>query len=202
MKIATSIVAIALTAAAVGCAKNEPQAQGAQYAPSGAQGQPYAANCPLSQLTDVHASVADVHDGVAITFTVPESELSYLRDDVKAMKDANDDRGDAFAACPCAAAGMTQPYGSTENMPSGNQSSNGPNASTSGQSGQTAMQPGQTGMTGMRVAAKASVDDIPTGSVLKLTTKDSSQVQMLRDQAHSEVQALRHSCFGTNMNNP
>lgn len=163
MRIAGSIIGIALAAALGACAHHNVQSAGAQAPQEGA-----AASCALAQLKGVHASVADIHDGVAITFTGPESGLDQLRDNVKAMADANDKQGDAFAVCPCA---QPTALGSAEPMP--------------GEAAATTIP-----------RAESKVEETSTGAILKLTTKDNSQIAALRAMARKNVHAFKKACLG------
>jgi hypothetical protein len=58
-----------------------------------------AAACPLAQLPEVGATVADISNGVVVTFVGPPAEQGILRASVDAMVAANAERGDPFAAC-------------------------------------------------------------------------------------------------------
>jgi len=95
----------ALAGALVACAHHEPAGATAPqgYSPI-ASLRGGAGTCPLAKLQGVHATLSDIHRGIAITFTAPASEVDKLRENVNAMVDANDKQGDAFAACPCGAA--------------------------------------------------------------------------------------------------
>jgi hypothetical protein len=176
MRTAGSILGIVLAAALGACAHHNAQNAGAQNpSQGGTTAQGTAATCPLAQLHGINATVTDIHEGVAVTFTGPKDQLDQLRDNVKAMGDANDKQGDAFAACPCgverggaAEAQGAKPY----------------------QTGQTSMQ----GVTRM-VPADSKVDEIPTGAVLKLTAKNKGDVGKLRQDVRRDVQALRAGCL-------
>jgi hypothetical protein len=124
----------------------------------------------MAALPGVHALVADIRDGVAITFTAPEGELDQLRNDVHAMADANDAQGGAFAACPCAEA----PPGAAEKMPT------------------TALE--QAATQPLRVKAVAKVDEIATGAVLKLTAKDHKDINALRAEVRDDLHAFKKNC--------
>jgi hypothetical protein len=124
----------------------------------------------MAKLPGVHAIVADIRDGVAITFTAPEGELDQLRNDVHAMADANDAKGGAFAACPCAEA----PPGAAEKMPA------------------TALE--QAATQPLRVKAVAKVDEIATGAVLKLTAKDHKDINALRAEVRDDLHAFKKNC--------
>jgi hypothetical protein len=175
---AGSILGVTLFAAALAaCAHHNAQSAGGK---TPEQPQAVAAGtCSLAQLRGVHASVADIRGGVAIALTGPHNELDKLRDNVKAMVDANDKHGDAFAACPCALAGR---IGAAEAMPS-----------EPGQRGRTSMQPGTGGTALPRADAK--FESASTGAVLRLTAKDSSHVDALRAAARQDVRVLRKSCL-------
>lgn len=180
MRTAGSILGIALALALGACAHHNAQG-GAQAAqPGGA----VAAACPMAQLRGVHATVADIKDGVAITFTAPESERDQLRDNVKAMIDANDKQGDAFASCPCAQGGGGA-MGTAEAMPG-----------EKGERGQTAMQPGTGTLVAVTIMPRADAkeEDISTGAILRLTAKDGSQVTALRKVARNDVHAFKKTC--------
>lgn len=167
MRTAGSILGIVLAAALGACAHH--QAQTAAQAPSQAQ---VAAACPIAQIPGVHASVADINKGVAITFTGPQNALDQLRDNVHKMADANDKQGDAFAVCPCAS--MTA-QGAAEAMP--------------GQAGAVQALPLKS------IRANSSVRDIDTGAVLKLEAKNKGDVQALRDAVRQNVRGLREGCL-------
>jgi hypothetical protein len=121
--------------------------------------------------------VADIRDGVAITFTGPQGELEQLRDNVQAMADANDKKGDAFAACPCGVS--ERAMGAAESMPADHGS-----AETGGR--QTSVKP----------LADAKVDDIPTGAVLRLKAKDATEAAALRSATRENLRAMRKNCLG------
>jgi hypothetical protein len=124
----------------------------------------------MAKLPGVHAILADIRDGVAITFTAPEGELDQLRNDVHAMADANDAKGGAFAACPCAEAAP----GAAEKMPA------------------TAVE--QAGTQPLRIKATAKVDEIATGAVLKLTAKDHKDINALRSEVRDDLHAFKKNC--------
>lgn len=194
MRTAGSILGILLAGALGACAHHNAQNAGAQ-APNQAQPQMASAGtCPLAQLPGVHATVADIGDGVAITFTAPQSELDQLRQNVHAMADSNDKQGDPFAACPCGQAGAG---GSAEPMPS-DQSGSGTygayGSSNSGQMNQGAQMNQGTTMAQIP-AADAKVDEIPTGAVLELQSKDKTQISALRMNVRQNVHALKQGCL-------
>jgi hypothetical protein len=120
--------------------------------------------------------VADIRDGVAITFTGPSGALDQLRANVHAMKDANDKQKDAFASCPCAARAI---LGAAERMPE----------KALGEKPLGATQPRAT------YVAIAKVDDTTTGAILKLTAKDKADVQALRTAVREDVRELHKSCL-------
>jgi hypothetical protein len=138
---------------------------------------PAAASCPLAQLHGVRATVADTKDGVAITFVAPEVEVKQLRQNVHDMADANDTKNDPFASCPC---GSQRPMGVAEAMPS--------------ESG--------TRTTVIKPLAAATVDETPSGAVLRLTAKDKSQVEALRTAARDNIRAIRRNCLGQTSSQP
>jgi hypothetical protein len=167
MRTAGSFLGIALAAAlGVACASSTQGPTGPEHAYN-----PVAGRCPLAQLQGVHAGVSDTKDGVAITFTAPEVEVKQLRDNVHAMADANDKKNDPFAACPC---GSQRAMGAAETMP--------------GESGSRT--------TLVKPLAEATVDETPTGAVLKLSATDKSQVDVLRTAARENIRAIRRNCLG------
>jgi hypothetical protein len=174
MRTAGTIFGVALAALMGGCAHETAQAPGVQ-----AQAQGTVTSCPLAQLRGVHATVADIQDGVAITFTAPQSEVDALKQDIHAMADANDKMGDAFAFCPCAETGPAP--GAAEAMPS--------------EPGAT---PGERSIQGAPRAmppASAKVEEISTGAILRLNAKDSSQIGALRSTVRQNMHTLRRACF-------
>ncbi len=174
MRIAGTILGIACAAALAACAHHNAQSAGAQTGGAQAGGQ-VAAACPLTQIQGVHATVADIPNGVAITFTGSHEQVDQLRKNVHDMADANDKQGDAFAACPCAEGAGA--LGSAEAMPS--------------ETGSTAMQAGPTALP----RADSKVDDIETGAILRLTAKDNTQVSALRSTVRQDVHALKRACL-------
>jgi hypothetical protein len=83
----------------------------------------------MAQLRDIQAFVSDMNDGVAITFTAPYAEVDQLRQNVRAMADAQDMMGNAFAACPC---GQGLGTGVAEAMPGDMNSGSGSFSSGTG----------------------------------------------------------------------
>jgi hypothetical protein len=174
MRTAGLIVGAALAAAVGACAHRNVMPGGAAQAGGAAEPQ----GCPLAQLQGIHATVADIRDGVAITFTGPQGELDQLRDNVQAMAEANDKKGDAFAACPCGVS--ERAMGAAESMPADH------GATETGGRPSTAQKP----------LAEAKVDDIPTGAVLKLKAKDPAETKALREATRENLRAIRKNCLG------
>jgi hypothetical protein len=164
MRTAGYVLCTLLAAAVGGCAHGTPGPTQA------AQAKAAAPTCPLAKLSNVHAIVADIRDGVAITFTAPEGELDQLRNNVHAMAEANDAKSDVFAACPCAEA----PPGAAEKMPA------------------TALE--QAATQPLRVKAEAKVDEIATGAVLRLTAKDHKDINALRAEVKDDLHAFKKNC--------
>jgi hypothetical protein len=129
----------------------------------------------MARLLGVHATVADIRDGVAITFTGPAGELEQLRANVHAMAEANDKKKDAFAACPCA---QRAALGSAEKMPA--------------EKGAATALPSTRPVA---LLATAKVDETATGAILKLTAKDKADVAALRNTVREDVHTLRKSCL-------
>lgn len=178
MRIAALIGSVVLTGALAACAHHPSTSASAPqgYSPTGA-----AASCPLAQLRNVNATVTDIDKGSAITFTAPKSQVKQLRDNIHAMADAQDKMGDAFAYCPCSEIGGVA-AGAAE---------------AQGQSmGQT------SGQAINKVAASSSVEEIPTGAILKLVAKNDHDVQTLRSQIRNDVDALNRSCLNIPSQNP
>jgi hypothetical protein len=176
MRTSGSILGVVLAAALSACAHHN-AAQGTAQVPGEAQAYgPSATGCPLAQLKGIHTSVTDTRDGVAITFTAPQSEVDQLRDNVHAMADANDKYGDAFAICPCAAG--EHAAGRAERMPGG---------------GELPTQAPMRTM-GEKPAADAKVEETPTGAVLRLSAKDTTQARELRAAVRENTRALRKNC--------
>jgi hypothetical protein len=167
MRTAGYVLCTLLAAAAGACAHAAPAPTQA-----GAQAKAATPSCPLTKLPGVRATVADIRDGVAITFTAPEGELDQLRNNIHAMADANDSKHDAFAECPCAAPPSA---GAAEKMPSPAYE-------------QLATQP-------QRIKAEAKVDEIATGAVLKLTAKDHKDINALRAEVREDLHALKNNCL-------
>lgn len=177
MRVAGPTLGIVLAAALGACAHHNTAQGGAQAPEEGQASAPGATGCPLAQLQGIHAAVTDTAEGVAITFVAPKGEVDALRDNVHAMADANDKRGDAFAACACAA--PRGALGAAESMPEQG----------------AAAQPGHA--TAEKPLADSKVQETPTGAVLKLSAKDRTQVGALRSAARETVRELRKNCFGS-----
>lgn len=173
MRIAGLIGSVVVVGALAACAHtNQPNAAAPQgYSPTSG------VSCPLAQLTGVKAVVTDIDKGSAITFTAPKSEIDQLRDNVHAMADANDKQGDAFASCPCASGGRM-----------GNAEQQGGNQGTLGSTNVQA--PNYSA-----VKADSSVEEIPTGAILKLKAQKKGDVQTLRSEVRSNVDSLNRSCL-------
>jgi hypothetical protein len=189
MRKAGTILGIALAAALGACMQHNAGTASGEAQTSGlAQG-----GCPMTQLRGVHATVADIKGGVAITFTGPEGEIDRLRDGVRTMAKSNDQQGDAFAVCPCSE--MNTTTGQAEAMPreSSTSSSGQP---YSGGRGQTAMQGSNaSNVIGSMPLAKAKVDEIPTGAILLLTASDEAQASNLRSTVRQDVRAMKQGCM-------
>jgi hypothetical protein len=178
MRLAGPTLGIVLAAALGACAHQTSAQGGAQAPEEGQASAASAAGCPLAQLQGVHAAVTDTPDGVAITFAAPKGEVDALRGNVHAMADTNDKRGDAFAACACAA--PRGALGAAESMPE------------QGGGGAAAQ---AEHATKERPLADAKVTETPTGAVLKLSAKEKSQVGALRSFTRENVRELRKNCF-------
>jgi len=168
MNTAGSIFGLALVAALGACARTGPQPGTASTGSS----RMTASACPLAKIPGIHSTVADIHNGVAITFTAPQGEVSALRENVRAMNDANNKKGDAFAECACGRKGS---MGSAESMPSSDGSS---------------------------PMADSNVEEISTGAIITFTAKDEKQVSALRSTVRGNVRALRNQCMGGSNQSP
>jgi hypothetical protein len=142
-----------------------------------ARGPAIVPTCPLAQLHNLDGSVTNTPDGVAITFTGPHDDLDQIRSNVRAMQDANNRRGDAFAACPC---GRAPSAGAAE--------AQGVNRE---RGGRTSMQPTPPRIP---VLADATVQEIPTGAVLRLTARNKGDIGFLRNQARENVNGILTTC--------
>jgi hypothetical protein len=230
MKTLGSLVVATACATLLGCS-HESQT-GSVSEPYTAQSQSVSTGCPVHGQSDVQATVSDMQDGVAITFSGQQRELDSLRATLRAMDEANASRGDAFASCPCIyerGAAASQPgssygsspqsgYGSTPQSSYGGGPSSsyggGPSSSYGGNpaygayggsqepmTGTQGQRPGSQGQSMMQpvaaVPAETSIEDTPTGGVLKLRAKDPSQLQALRDQVRQNVMAMQRGCVGS-----
>jgi hypothetical protein len=178
MKTAGPLLGIVLVAALGACVHTYTRS----VVPIGvsARAREIAPTCPLAQLHNLDGSVTNTPDGVAITFTGPHDDLDQIRDNVHAMEDANRRRGDAFAACPC---GRAPSAGAAE--------AQGANPE---RGGRTSMQPTRPSRP---IAADASVREIPTGAVLRLTARNRGEIGALRNQARENVEGILTTCRQT-----
>jgi hypothetical protein len=135
------------------------------------------ANCPLAMVPGVRTMVQDTPDGVQIVAVGPEGQVDSIRQNVRAMATTNNNQGDPFAPCSCA----LEAPGATESMPS----------STPYASLQAAR---------LIPLSSASVEQIPSGGILKLTAKDPNQVNSLRTRTREEVSALRNCLYNAESN--
>jgi hypothetical protein len=155
-------------------------------------------------------AVTDTPDGAAITFSAVTPDLDQLRSDIRAMDQANVRQGDAFAACSCV---MNSGLDRTEYKNGSASGTGGDTSRMNGTSGvgestwpsdanpQTNAPPGETQGQTMRqpmssVPADTSVDDTPTGGVLRFQARDPSQVQALREAVRSNLEAMQLGCGG------
>jgi hypothetical protein len=207
MKTLGSLVAVTACAALLGCSHEAQMSSVSE--PYTAQSESVGSGCPVHGQSDVQATVSDMQDGVAITFSGQQRELDSLRATLRAMDEANASRGDAFASCPCIyerGAAASQPmsgYGSNPSPSYGGSpsSSYGGNPSYGAYGGSGEPMTGSKGESMMQpmaaVPAETSIEDTPTGGVLKLRAKDPSQVQALRDQVRQNVMAMQRGCVGS-----
>jgi hypothetical protein len=162
----------------------------------------------------VSAVVSDRPDGAAITFSATPQALMTLRTGLRAMDRANSRQGDAFAACPCI---LESGLASRQAMPPGNAANATTTSSATAtnreawlyEGSPTAVSPASPiapaevdrGRTMMQpvasVPADTFVDDTPTGGVLRFRAKDPSQVQALREEVQTNVQAMAKGCTAT-----
>jgi len=166
MKNAGPLLGIVLVAALGACVHT----YGPSSASIGRSTRAIAPTCPLAQLHNLDGSVTNTPDGVAITFTGPHDDLDQIRSNVRAMVDANSRRGNPFAACPC---GRAPSAGAAE-----------------AQGGRTSMQPRPN----RPIAADASVSEIPTGAVLRLTARNKGDIGFLRSEARENVNGILTTC--------
>ncbi|HEY3821635.1 MAG TPA: hypothetical protein VGL81_30925 [Polyangiaceae bacterium] len=187
MRTASGILGVGLTVVLAGCGMHERQcpAQGPSSPPSAAYARaatpPGQSWCPLAQLQGVDAIVADMSDGVAVTFRAPAAEVAQLRQNVRVMAAANDTAGDAFVACACANGnGM----GVTEAMPA-----NGGGATERSI-------PGAGASPSPMPRSMVADTETPTGAVLELRPSDPAQLLALRTAVKEHIHALRRGCLG------
>lgn len=148
-------------------------------------------DCPLAQPVAVDASVTDVDNGVAISFSGPVTAVDLIRANVHTMKYANGSQGNPFSVCPCAndapQYGLPGPLvGSTGSAGQVASESGGPRDGTGGD--------GRTAPPAGAVSADASMDETPLGARLVLKPKDPTQLQALRDAVRAHVGAMQTSC--------
>jgi hypothetical protein len=161
------IVLVAALGACVHTVTRVPVGTSARIAPT----------CPLAQLHNLDGSVTNTPEGVAITFTGPHDDLNQIRNNVRAMEDANRRRRDPFAACPCGrapSAGAAEAQGANRER-----------------GGRASMQPP---LPRGPIAADASVKEIPTGAVLTLTARNRGEIGALRSQARENVEGILTTC--------
>jgi hypothetical protein len=171
--------------------------QGAQNAAPSAVQQFYSAapGCPVNRFNGVSATVEDIHDGLAVSFTGPQTEVNTLRQNVYRMDEAASQGQDPFAACPCAN-GSAQ-YGSTEAMPMPT-TAPAPTLTAGGDRGghqEFGGPPSVRKAPGAPVPADSSVVEIPAGAVLKLKAKQNGRVEELRRRVIAQVVALQDGCL-------
>jgi len=179
MKITGSVAAAVLTSAIGACSHEGPQ----NASPNGAQELTgVALRCPVNRFNGVSATVEDIHDGVAISFTGPQPEVSKLRQNVHRMDEATTQGEDPFAVCPCA--DRSAQFGSTEAMPV--EGSGRPDFGTTLPVWKPQSAP---------IPTDSSVDEIPAGAVLKLKAKQNGRVEELRRRILAQVVAIQDGCL-------
>jgi len=192
MKTAGALFGLLLGGVLVACTHDDTQAM---YAPSAGQtalgGPASGVTCSLAKLRAVDVRVADIHDGIAITFSGSPSEAYQLREDVRALAAANDKYENAFAACPCEV--RDRAVGVTEKM------------ANSGMEEETLGGPTESGS--YRAEAKnrrrarelpraeAATRDTTMGAVLELKATHPSQVEPLREAIRARVGELEENCL-------
>jgi len=176
MKRYRSILGIGLVAALAACShEGNPSAYPTE-------GQSY--GCPLAQLQSVSATVADIPDGVAITFYAPSGEIMQLRQIAQRMGDDGNRQNNAFAACPCGIGNRA--IGNAERM--------APDVS-SGAVDDFAP-PSES------PPADARVYSTDTGALLELKARDRAQVDALRSATRTHVRWVRRECLGQRVGLP
>ena len=170
MKRYRSILGIALAAVLAACShEGNPGAYPTE-------GQSY--GCPLARLQGVTATVADIPDGVAVTFYAPSDEVVQLRQIAYRMADDGNRQNNAFAACPCGIGNRA--IGNAERM--------APDM-TSGAADDFAV-PSES------PPADARVYWTTTGAMLELKARDQAQIDALRSATRTHVRWLRRECLG------
>jgi hypothetical protein len=170
MRISRSIVGMGIAALAVqlGACANTSKTQAKTTPPQNTA----VANCPLAMVPGVRTMVQDIPEGVQIVAVGPEGQVDTIRQNVRAMATTNNNQGDPFAPCSCA----LEAPGATESMPS----------STPYATLQAAR---------LIPLSSATVEQIPSGGILKLSAKDPNQVSALRTRTREEVSALRNCLY-------
>jgi hypothetical protein len=170
MRISRSIVGVGIAALAVqvGACANTSKQQAKTTPPANSA----VANCPLAMVPGVRTMVQDTPEGVQIVAVGPEGQVDIIRQNVRAMATTNNNQGDPFAPCSCA----LEAPGATEQMPQS--------------SPYSALQAAR-----LIPLSSATVEQIPSGAVLKLSAKDPNQVNALRTRTREEVSALRNCLF-------
>jgi hypothetical protein len=146
--------------------------------------------CSLAKLRAVDVRVADIHDGIAITFSGSPSEVYQLREDVRALAEANDKYENAFAACPCEV--RDHSVGVTEKM-----ANSGTDETLGGPTDGDWRRAEDTNRRRARELprAEATTRDTTTGAVLDLKATHPSQVEPLREAIRARVGELEENCL-------
>jgi len=158
-----------------------------------------ASACPMRAQDGVQATVTELPDGVAVAFSGAARHLGQLRTRVRAMDRANTSQGDPFAACPCiieSAAAASAPILSYGVGHDGYMIDGDPGTPESAAIRAQSRTSEQAVQAMGAVPAATSVDDTPTGGVVRFTAMDPSQVQALRDEVQENVRSMERGCAG------
>jgi hypothetical protein len=204
MRTAGRIIGFWLVVSVAGCAGEQAQGPQALSAAPPTIASTSSQSCPLASLHGVDEIVADMNDGVAITFAAPATDVDRLRQAVRAMADASDRVGDAFVACACPAGyggGMAERMPPSSPAPDprsiGDSTAGGtygPAAPAEQEATPTAP-PAQPGPVPLP-RSTAAVAQTQTGAVLELRPTDPTQLLALRVAVKEHIHALRRGCLG------
>jgi len=154
-----------------GCASSQPntRTEPSAQAQGGESTQPMCAMCPM-KVEGAQVAASDVEGGVALTFTTATGDVEALRAQVARMAERHNAHHAGAPASGSSEQGCCQQAGQGQHGPG---------------------HPGKHAAMGMpMMAAKASVEEVPTGARMVLKVEDPANLEPLRQHVHQHAEMM------------